>query len=179
MYEFRSKNEDGTYSAITAYTVSNIDKTAPMPLITTAGDILTVDWNDAADNGTAGVTGYNFRYGNSATLTGKGEFTDTSIIDVTGLEEGTWYFQFQSVDAAGNVSAWSEVHSYTISAVVPGLSNLNGSAEGLSWEDAANSVSVAGCANVTLRFDADADLPAGAFEGESSDKVFEDKAMLA
>ena len=142
---FREIDIFGNVSEVVSYTVSNIDKTAPdapdTVEFTTAGDILTVDWNDAADNGTAGVTGYNFRYGNSAILTGKGEFTDTSITDVTGLEEGTWYFQFQSVDAAGNVSAWSEVYSHTVSAVVPGISNLNGSADGLSWEDSANSAS--------------------------------------
>ena len=142
---FREIDIFGNVSEVVTYTVSNIDKTAPdapdTVEFTASGDILTVDWNDVADNGTAGVTGYNFRYGNSATLTGKGEFTDTSIIDVAGLEAGTWYFQFQSVDAAGNLSAWSEVHSHTVSAVVPRISNLTGSADGLSWEDPANSAS--------------------------------------
>jgi hypothetical protein len=38
---------------------------------------------------------------------------------------------------------------------------------------------VSGSVNVTLRFGASADLPAGAFEEETTRKVFEDKGLLA
>ena len=132
---FREIDIFGNVSDVITYTVSNIDKTAPdapgWMEFTAAGSSVTVDWDDAADNGTAGITGYNFRYGSSETLTGEGEFVDVSIVDVAGLETGTWYFQVQSVDGAGNVSAWSEVYSFTVA--LPGPTDLQGDADGLSW----------------------------------------------
>jgi hypothetical protein len=47
------------------------------------------------------------------------------------------------------------------------------------YSDGINTVTVSGSVNVTLRFGADASLPAGSFEEETSRKVFEDKGMLA
>ena len=51
----------------------------------------------------------------------------------------------------------------------------NWNAETLTYSDGVNSVTVTGCANVTLRFGDNGSLPDGAFAGESSRKVFEDK----
>ena len=70
--------------------------------------------------------------------------------------------------ASGSVTLWFETGSED-----------NWNAETLTYSDGVNSVSVTGCANVTLRFGADSSLPAGAFEEETSKKVFEDKGMLA
>ena len=58
-------------------------------------------------------------------------------------------------------------------------SEANWNAAKLTYSDGVNSVSVSGCVNVTLRFGSDPALPAGAFEEETTEKVFEEKGMLA
>ena len=47
--------------------------------------------------------------------------------------------------------------------------------ETLTYSDGVNSVRVSGCVDVTLRFGAAPELPAGAFESERSGRIFEDK----
>jgi hypothetical protein len=52
----------------------------------------------------------------------------------------------------------------------------------MTYADGENSVTVAGCSNITLRFGSTADLETdGAFDAETSRKIFEDKneGMLA
>ncbi len=147
---FREKNAAGEYSEIVSYTVSNIDKEAPdIPEnlnFVLAGGTLAVKWNDAGDNGSAGVTEYNVRYGSSPALNGQGETVKTNQFDLLNIAAGTWYFQVQSVDAAGNVSSWSEAVAYTVGSVV---SALQGSASGVSWKDAS------GTGNYTVEYSKD------------------------
>ncbi|MBR7138426.1 MAG: AIDA repeat-containing protein [Lentisphaeria bacterium] len=147
---FREKNAAGEYSEIVSYTVSNIDKAAPdIPEnlnFVLAGGTLSVKWNDAGDNGSAGVTEYNVRYGSSPALNGQGETVKTNQFDLLNIAAGTWYFQVQSVDAAGNVSSWSEAVAYTVGSVV---SALQGSASGVSWKDAS------GTGNYTVEYSKD------------------------
>ena len=72
--------------------------------------------------------------------------------------------------ASGSVTLWFETGSES-----------NWNAETGVYSDGTNTVSVSGSVNVTLRFGADADLPAGAFAEAASEKIFEDKesGMLA
>ena len=51
----------------------------------------------------------------------------------------------------------------------------------LTYTDGANSVTVSGVADVTLRLGEDTSLPAGCFDDAVSEKIFEDKnkGMLA
>ena len=70
--------------------------------------------------------------------------------------------------ASGSVTVWFEEGSES-----------NWNAETGVYTDGTNTVSVSGSVNVTLRFGASADLPAGSFEEETTRKVFEDKGMLA
>ena len=70
--------------------------------------------------------------------------------------------------ANGSVTLWFETGSED-----------NWDAETLTYSDGTNTVSVSGSVNVMLRFGADASLPAGSFEEETTRKVFEDKGMLA
>ena len=60
-------------------------------------------------------------------------------------------------------------------------SENNWNADTLTYTDGTNSVKVNGVTNITLRFGADASLPAGCFEDAASEKIFEDKnkGMLA
>ena len=69
---------------------------------------------------------------------------------------------------SGSVTLWFETGSES-----------NWDAESLTYSDGTNTVTVSGSVNVTLRFGAGADLPAGSFEEETTRKVFEDKGMLA
>ena len=66
--------------------------------------------------------------------------------------------------SGGSVTLWFESGSES-----------NWNAETLTYSDGINSVTVSGTASVSLRFGAEADLPAGAFFDAASEKIFEDK----
>ena len=70
--------------------------------------------------------------------------------------------------AEGSVTLWFETGSES-----------NWNALTMTYTDGVNSVTVSGSVNVTLRFGAEASLPAGCFETETSKKIFEDKGILA
>ena len=63
--------------------------------------------------------------------------------------------------AEGSVVLWFESGS-----------EENWNAETLTYSDGTNSVRVSGCVDVTLRFGADSELPAGAFATAASSKIF-------
>ena len=129
---FREIDGAGNISETVSYSVSNIDKSAPDVPANFEYTQNSVNWNAAADNGTAGVTGYYFRYGSSSTLSGEGYAVETNSFEIADLAEGTWYCQVKSVDAAGNTSNWSELFTFTVSA---GLTELAGTAAGVTWQD--------------------------------------------
>lgn len=129
---FREIDGAGNISETVSYSVSNIDKSAPDVPANFEYTQNSVNWNAAADNGTAGVTGYYFRYGSSSTLSGEGYAVETNSFEIADLAEGTWYCQVKSVDAAGNTSNWSELFTFTVSA---GLTGLAGTAAGVTWQD--------------------------------------------
>ena len=130
-FYFRGIDAAGNISEVTVYTVSNIDKAPPeVPVTFEFTSAAAVDWNDTADTGIAGIAGYNIRYGKNASLSGSGTFVEESIFSVNSFEAGDWYFQVQSVDAAGNVSEWSQVYALT---VAPGPKGLAGDADGVKW----------------------------------------------
>ncbi|MBR7138527.1 MAG: hypothetical protein IKD44_03200, partial [Lentisphaeria bacterium] len=81
---------------------------------------------------------------------------------------GAWGNDTVEQLADGSVTLWFETGSES-----------NWNAGTLTYFDGTNSVSVTGCTNVTLRFGSDPALPAGAFEEETTEKVFEEKGMLA
>ena len=54
-------------------------------------------------------------------------------------------------------------------------SESNWNAATLTYTDGANSITVSGVSNVTLRFGADASLPDGAFDDFASEKILESK----
>ena len=70
--------------------------------------------------------------------------------------------------ADGEVTLWFESGSED-----------NWDASTLTYTDRENSVTVSGVANVTLKFGSDVSLPDGCFNGAASEKIFEDKGMLA
>ena len=135
---FRETDVYGNKTVVT-YAVTNIDKSAPDAVtectLTQDVSCVTLDWADAADNGTAGIAGYNVRYGKSSLLSGTGTFVENSSADLADLENGVWYFQIQSVDKAGNTSGWSKSFSVTVANAL--IENLSGSASGLLWQDSA------------------------------------------
>ena len=92
---------------------------------------VTLDWDDVADKGEAGVKGYYVRYGSSAELEGEGFFVSESSCALEDLCVGKWYYQVKAVDNVDNASDWSEVQNFEVR--YPGPSNLQGGADGLSW----------------------------------------------
>jgi hypothetical protein len=76
---------------------------------------------------------------------------------------GSWGNDLVEQTAAGSVTLWFEAGSAD-----------NWNAETLTYADGNGSVTVKGAASVTLKFGADAALPAGVFSDEDSRKVFEE-----
>ena len=98
---------------------------------------VTLDWNDVADKGEAGVKGYYVRYGSSSNL----EYEESFFVSESSftLEElcvGKWYYQVKAVDNVDNASDWSEVQTFEVR--YPSPSNLQGGAAGLSWNEIQN-----------------------------------------
>ena len=83
---------------------------------------------------------------------------------------GDWGIDTIEQLAGGSVTLWFEEGS---------ANNWNAGTQ--TYTDGANTVTVSGVSNVTLKFGADASLPEGAFTDAASEKIFEDKnsGMLA
>ena len=77
---------------------------------------------------------------------------------------GDWGTDTVEQLANGSVTLWFEEGSES-----------NWDADTLTYTDGANSVTVSGVTNITLRFGADSSLPAGCFDDAVSEKIFEDK----
>ena len=135
VYYFKAEGEFAE-SDYVSLEVSNIDAIAPdvAENITESVSGYNVDfeWDKAADTGLAGVKGYYFRYGNSQELTGEGEFVAENSFDLTALPVSTYYYQVCTVDNAGNISEWSDLHSFEI---LPGaVQNPQGDSVTIFWE---------------------------------------------
>ena len=83
---------------------------------------------------------------------------------------GNWGTDTIEQLAGGAVTLWFETGSES-----------NWNADTMTYSDGSNSVKVSGVDTVTLKFGADASLPAGCFADAASEKIFEDKdsGMLA
>ena len=108
---FRGIDEAGNVSSVQKYTVANIDKAAPAKpsgLKASSGNTTALVWNASADTGDSGIAGYQVRYGSSPRLSGDGVRTAGCSVTLSELRGGTWYAQVRALDAAGNVSDWSD-----------------------------------------------------------------------
>jgi hypothetical protein len=149
-YSFQLAAYDGAgnQSSFTAGTAVTVDVTAPS--IPTGGTAAAVDattaqlsWNASTDAG-SGVAGYVISQSGVDLMT----VTDTNAT-VTGLPStGTWYFQIQAFDNAGNYSA--RTSSIIVDRNKPTVpTGLAGSQTGpgeltLSWTPSTDNVGVAG-----------------------------------
>ena len=129
---FRDIDKDGNVTEIIEYVVDYIDKEAPNAIAAVtqkdSGNSLELSWTDPGDNGKAGIVGYNYRFGETPELAVEELFTENNSIGFTGFtEEGTRYFQVQTVDAAGNLSEWSEV--FTVPIDLPPVLTITGNTE--------------------------------------------------
>ncbi len=138
---FRALDSFDNVSEVTCFEVSNIDREAPDQPETSSVDVkgttAEIDWADSVDNGTAGLRGYRVRYGKTSSPEGAGQFVSASSISLQSLTVGTWYYQIQAVDNAGNFSDWSAVQSFTISPA-PEFT-LQGSADIIQWNNVGGS----------------------------------------
>ncbi|MBR2911112.1 MAG: hypothetical protein IKC05_05845, partial [Lentisphaeria bacterium] len=132
---FRALDSFDNVSEVTCLEVSNIDREAPDQPETSSVDVkgttAEIDWADVVDNGCAGLRGYRVRYSTSAFPEGAGQFVSASSISLQSLTVGTWYYQIQAVDNAGNFSDWSAVQSFTVSPAP--TFTLQGSSDGVQW----------------------------------------------
>ena len=106
-YYFRGADINGTYSDVTTFTVSNIDKVAPTVAtgLTVAYDEesnVVLSWTDATDD-FSGVAGFqvSFWQDGGEALVRNNAWTN---LTVDGLANGTWHWGLQTVDYAGNLS---------------------------------------------------------------------------
>ena len=133
-YQFMAIDKAGNV-ATKSVVVDKIDKLAPAVPdgleYTVVIDSVFMDWTDAIDVN-SGVCGYMVRYGTTEQLDGEGEFVAASEFSLADLWAGNYYYQVKSLDNAGNVSEWSEVQSFCVTALR--VRNLQGDKNGLSWD---------------------------------------------
>ena len=131
-YQFRVTDLAGNVTE-KAVVVDKLDKTAPvLPETfteTISGYDVELDWADGSDKAGAGLSGYYIRYGNSTALEGAGVFVTASELQLPNLPVGSYFYQIQTLDKAGNISDWSEVQSFEVKYI------LEGNADGVNWLD--------------------------------------------
>ncbi|MBR2963908.1 MAG: AIDA repeat-containing protein, partial [Lentisphaeria bacterium] len=106
-YYFRGADTNGTYSDVTSFTVSNIDKVAPtvatgLSASVIEGSTVTLDWTDATDD-FSGVSSFYV----ACWQDGGASFTQVipgTDLTVDTLADGTWHWALQTIDYAGNAS---------------------------------------------------------------------------
>ncbi|MBR7104225.1 MAG: hypothetical protein IKC65_04720 [Lentisphaeria bacterium] len=97
------------------------DTKAPLlngnPTYTITDKGVLISWNDAIDD--TGIAGYHLRFTNTDELLGPGITVDGTSYLIENPAAGTYTFQLNAVDAAGNISNWSTAQSFTIKADGP------------------------------------------------------------
>ena len=115
-YRVSASDEAGNTVWTDIHSLAIADKTAPKAPTDLVGSVngsgVTLNWTASTDN--VGVAGYQVRCGATETLDGDGILVAGNQYALTGLKEGVYYWQTAAVDAAGNVSEWSEVKSFRI-----------------------------------------------------------------
>lgn len=116
---FRGKDAAGNISDVTTYTVSNIDKAAPVlngtPTAAVNGQKVTFSWNAANDN--TAVKGYYLTVGNN-------KYTVTGTSYTLTLEEGTYTYSLTAFDTAGNESNKSVNKTFTVATTPTPADNI-------------------------------------------------------
>ncbi len=131
---------------IAQYTVSNIDKTAPVlnGAVTARQNNynMTVSWLPASDN--AGVAGYFLKIGGQ-TYNLKG-----TTYTISNMAIGSYACQLQAYDTAGNKSEWSEETSFVVQDITAPVlkgdpsASVKGFSADISWKAASDNIGVAG-----------------------------------
>ena len=115
-YRVSAVDEAGNtaWSGIQSLVVADV--TAPDTPVELAGIVdgsgVMLTWTASTDN--VAVTGYQVRYGMTEALNGDGTAVADNQYTLASLKEGVYYWQAAAVDAAGNISGWSEVQSFRI-----------------------------------------------------------------
>ena len=153
-WQVRAKDAAGNWSPWTSpdsFAITEAKYTrAPVKPTTTndsvSGTTATLRWSGATDN--VAVTGYEVRYATNSKLTGATvKSTTATSLNVSGLENGTWYWQVRAKDAAGNWSPWTDPDSFAIT----------GATDTQSPTVPQNLMSWAGDGSVLLTWDASTD----------------------
>ena len=159
-WQVRAKDAAGNWSPWTSpdsFAITEAkDTRAPVKPTTTndsvSGTTATLRWSGATDN--VAVTGYEIRYATNSKLTGATvKSTTATSLNVSGLANGTWYWQVRAKDAAGNWSPWTSPDSFAITEakdtrapVKPTTTNdsVSGTTATLRWSGATDNVAVTG-----------------------------------
>lgn len=116
---FRGQDAAGNISDVTTYTVSNIDKTAPVlngtPTAAVNGQKVTFSWNAANDN--TAVKGYYLTVGNN-------KYTVTGTSYTITLGAGTYSYSLSAFDTAGNESSKSVNKTFTVATTPTPADNI-------------------------------------------------------
>lgn len=109
------KDGGGNRSTVSSTIILDTEKPLAPAVIDAGGASGEFNWQQVDD----AVT-YNFQYASNSNFVGAVTFTDLDYNGLTmaldELDAGTWFWQVQSVDAAGNISDWSEPGTFTIGA---------------------------------------------------------------
>jgi len=121
-------------------TVDGVPPGTPSPIGPEGGSFLNFGtpqfvWSSVTDS-IAGVAGYELEYADNPEFSSAvdTELTDTSFTPSEPLTDTTWYWRVRALDAAGNLSSWSEVRNFTIDTQAPATPTLLSPAGG-EWLD--------------------------------------------
>ena len=156
-YSYRVRATDAagnlsTYSNVASATITDTTPpTAPTNLTATvSGTQINLSWTASTDN--VGVTGYKVErcQGSGCTTFAQIATPTATTYSDTGLAAGTYSYRVRATDAAGNLSAYSNVASGVIPDTTPptapsGLTaTVSGSQINLSWTASTDNVGVTG-----------------------------------
>lgn len=125
------------YEADTTVDTPTILIPASDGIVTNNANLPKIDWTDVTDPSSP-VT-YNYQVATSPAVNGDGSFTSpiyvqnglaASELVNGGTPDGTYYFQVQAVDAAGNKSAWTPTMHVTFDSTAPSAPVLTSPADG-------------------------------------------------
>ncbi len=145
-----NNGNESAWSSNSTFTVDITPASAPSGLtVDVSGGTAALDWNTSTDN-VSGVKEYSVEYSLSADFSSPVSKTAlTSMLDITGLTDGTWYWRVRSVDNSGNESAWSVGEEFLVDLTAPDVpidlvEDITGSNVALDWADSADNAGGSG-----------------------------------
>ncbi len=149
---------ESAWSASSTFIVDITPASAPSGLtVDVNGGTAALDWNDSTDN-VSGVKEYSVEYSLSADFSSPvSQTTLSSVLNISSLTNGTWYWRVRSVDNSGNESVWTVGESFLVDLTAPDVptglvEDITGVNIALDWADSADNDGGSGLKKYTVSY---------------------------